>query len=223
MIDRLPAPGWLAALAGTAALALTTLAPNPAAAEVQPSALGSFVITQEVEVPGTSEEAYDGFTGDITVWWDHSFSEKPLRIVLEPRPGGGFYELFDDQGNGALYATVNFAQRGQRIRFTGSMGYSGFAVEMVHTVNFYPGSQEGTTRVVLTVRAAGELDPDWPEGIDRVWKHFLEERYKLFMEAVQAARRQQQEQQGQQEEQAPPAASQEEPQGGAEGGGAPPP
>lgn len=173
----------------TLVAALTALiAALPAAAAIRTGAVGAFEITHEVEVPGTQEEAFDAFTGDISGWWDRSFSEHPFKIILEPRPGGGFYELFDEQGNGAQHARVIFVQRGQRIRFTGAMGFSGYAMEMVHTVDFLPADDPQHTRVSLLVRAAGQLDPDWPEGIERVWKHFLDERFKLYMEALQAAR-----------------------------------
>ena len=32
---------------------------------------------------------------------------------IEPRPGGGFIEIFDDEGNGVLHATVIYADRGK--------------------------------------------------------------------------------------------------------------
>lgn len=166
------------------ALALLAAGPRFSLAEVQSTGIGGFTVVHEVVVPATPEEAFDAFTGDITPWWDHSFSGQPKKMVIEPRPGGGFYEIFDDQGNGALHATVIFAQRGRRLRFDGPLGFSGFPLQMVHTVEFDP-TEEGTTRVHLTVRVVGELKEGWSESIDRVWHHFLVERFKPYVESLQ--------------------------------------
>ncbi len=35
------------------------------------------------------------FLMEFSAWLDHSFSDKPLKIFIEARPGGGFYEIFD--------------------------------------------------------------------------------------------------------------------------------
>jgi len=43
--------------------------------------------------PGDPVFVYDHLTGDISEWWDHSFSEKPYKLFIEARPGGGFYEI----------------------------------------------------------------------------------------------------------------------------------
>ncbi len=53
---------------------------------------------------------------DTNDWWDHSFAENPEKLFIEARPGGGFYEIFDTQGNGARHATVIYAERGKMLR-----------------------------------------------------------------------------------------------------------
>ena len=142
---------------------------------------GAFEVRKEIEISGTPVEIYDAFTKETLNWWDQFHSVKPKDLYFEARPGGGFIEIFDDEGNGALHGTVIFAQRGRRLRWTGPMGYSGMALEMVHSLDLDV-SDRGGTRLVLTVRGVGQLEPSWAESIDRVWDHFLVERFKPYME-----------------------------------------
>ena len=74
----------------TAALLAACLA-APAAAENRSLETGAFAVQHEVVLPGTPEVIFDAISGDISGWWDHSFSGKPLKFYIEPRPGGGFF------------------------------------------------------------------------------------------------------------------------------------
>jgi hypothetical protein len=129
-------------------------------------------------VPGGPEDTFDAFV-DVDAWWDHRFSESPAQFHVEPRPGGGFFEIFDDGGNGVRHATVIVADRGKLLRMEGPLGMSGYALHMVYTLEFE--GLEDSTRVRLDVRGAGELDPAWPGVIQGVWHHFLAERFLPFM------------------------------------------
>ncbi|MCK7528497.1 MAG: hypothetical protein MZV64_68495 [Ignavibacteriales bacterium] len=73
----------------------------------------SFSFDKEVTLPGTPEVIFDAVTGDISGWWDHSFTDNPKEFYIEPVPGGGFWEIFDDEGNGVLHARVIYADRGK--------------------------------------------------------------------------------------------------------------
>lgn len=98
---------------------LTLAAGERAAAQQAPQtfAVSGFAIEQSVTVPGTPAEAFDAITGDILPWWDHHYSERPLRLYVEPVPGGCFCEVFDSTGAGARHATVIYAKRGEALRF----------------------------------------------------------------------------------------------------------
>ncbi|HEX2573982.1 MAG TPA: SRPBCC domain-containing protein [Polyangia bacterium] len=159
-------------------LSLTT----PAAAKVARSSATAFTIEDSVVVPGTPEAVFDAMTGDVSGWWDHTFSAKPKRLVIEPRVGGAFLEIFDDAGNGTQHATVTYVDRGKRLRFVGPLGLAGQAIEMIHTIDFSPAAP-GMTQVKLTVRGLGEIEKEWPPLVDQVWHHFLAERFKPYMEA----------------------------------------
>jgi uncharacterized protein YndB with AHSA1/START domain len=161
---------------------LLLLLTTPAAAKITRSSATAFSIEHSVTVAGTPEAVFDAMTGDISGWWDHSFSGKPKRLVIEPRVGGAFLEIFDDAGNGAQHATVTYVERGKHLRFVGPLGLAGQAIEMVHTLDFTPAAP-GMTQVKLTVRGFGEIDKEWPPIVDQTWNHFLVERFKPYMQA----------------------------------------
>src|SRR5690606_41174816 len=105
-------------------------------AEVTARSDHAFTIVQSVTINAAPEAVWEAFTGDITGWWDHSFSGKPAKMFIEPKPGGGFIELFDDEGNGVKHGTVIFAQRPSKLNFEGPLPFNGLAVNMVHSVTF---------------------------------------------------------------------------------------
>lgn len=164
-------------------LAVLFASVDGALAEVKSAGAGSFLIEQELILPASPEAVYDTVTGDISPWWDHSFSGKPKKLYIEARPGGGFYEIFDDAGNGVLHATVIYAERGKKLRFTGPLGFSGTPLDMVTTYDLKP---EGTgTRFHLTVAATGKVDESTAKLVDQVWQHFLVERIKPYIESAE--------------------------------------
>jgi hypothetical protein len=157
-------------------------APSTSAASA-PAALtvGGFHVEDEVVVPGTPEEAFKAFTEETLAWWDHHFSPHPVKLYFDTRPGGAFWEIFDAEGHGAMHATVILADPPRTLRFTGPLGLSGNALEMVHTLTF-EAAGTGTTRVKLVLNATGQMEKGWPEAVQGVWHHFLAERFKPYME-----------------------------------------
>lgn len=131
---------------------------------------------------GTPEDVFDAITGDVSGWWDHSFSEHPYKFTIEPRPGGGFWEIFDEEGNGVRHAVVTAADRGKLLRFVGPLGLAGNAIEMVHTYEF-KAVEGGKTELTLTVRASGQVEEGWPAVVDGVWHHFLVECFQPYFES----------------------------------------
>ena len=141
-----------------------------------------FSFDKEVILPGTPEIIFDAVTGDISGWWDHSFSENPKKFYIEPKPGGGFWEIFDDNGNGVLHATVIYADRGKILRFDGPLGLSGKAIKVVTTYEFEPVGSDSTLFKV-SVHAAGEVDEGVPAIVENVWEHFIFGQFKPYIES----------------------------------------
>jgi hypothetical protein len=163
-------------------LVLVVGAVGPSEAEYREFKVGGFVVEHELVLPGAPETIYDAITGDISGWWDHSFSESPKELYIEAKPGGGFWEIFDDSGDGVRHATVIFAQRGKYLRFQGPLGLSGRAILMVHTYEFTHAGTD-STRLKVSVHASGEIEGNLAETVDKVWWHFLVERFKPYVEA----------------------------------------
>lgn len=141
-----------------------------------------FAFAKEVILPGTPEQIFNAATGDISDWWDHSFSETPKKLFIEAKPGGGFWEIFDDEGNGALHATVIYCEKPKIIRFDGPLGLSGKAVQIVTTYEFSESGKDSTLMKV-SVHGSGELEPDLPALVEKVWEHFIFERFKPYIES----------------------------------------
>ncbi len=99
---------------------LSVVIPIPAVAQEVPEArdlpIAGFAFDLDLSLPGSPEIIYDAFTGDISGWWDHTFSDAPRALYIEPTPGGAFMELFDESGDGVRHATVTAAKRGELLR-----------------------------------------------------------------------------------------------------------
>ncbi len=152
---------------------------SSSADEITPA---GFSFTVERTVPGTPREIYDALTGDISGWWDHSMSGDPARLYIEPRPGGGFYEVFDESGDGVRHAVVTAAERGVMLRFEGPLGLAGNAIHMVHTYELERVA-ESSTRLKVSVHAVGEVQEGWPAAVEGVWNHFINERFVPYVES----------------------------------------
>ena len=131
-----------------------------------------FSFDKQVTLPGTPEEIFDAVTGDISGWWDHHMSENPKKLFIDPFPGGGFWEIFDDEGNGVQHARVIYADRGKLLRFDGPLGLSGKAIQIVTTFKFEPVGNDSTLFKV-SVHAAGEVEEGVPAIVEKVWEHFI--------------------------------------------------
>jgi len=141
----------------------------------------TFSFEMNFSYPGNPEFVYDHLTGDISDWWDHSFSEKPYKLLIEAWPGGGFYEIFDTLGNGAKHATVIYADRGKLLRMEGPLGLSGQALTLVCTYSL-KAAENNSTLLTLNVNAAGEFSDETPDIVRQVWEHFLWEQFKPYIE-----------------------------------------
>jgi uncharacterized protein YndB with AHSA1/START domain len=150
-------------------------------AETKELKTGAFQVHQELILPASREAVFDAVTGDISGWWDHSFSAHPKKLYVEPKPGGGFWEIMNDRGDGVLHATVIYSERGKTLRFRGPLGFSGQAVDVVTTYEFLP--DPTGTKLRLTCNVAGQVEDGEDKIVDSVWHHFLFERLKPYIES----------------------------------------
>jgi hypothetical protein len=140
----------------------------------------TFRFEMNFHYPADPVTVYDHLTGDISAWWDHSYSGNPAKLYIEPKPGGGFYEIFDSTGDGVRHATVTYARRGQMLRLEGPLGLSGQALTMVCTYRLSPNENDGT-ELKLDVAASGEFSEGTKEAVQEVWEHFLWEQFRPYL------------------------------------------
>ncbi|MEM1447589.1 MAG: SRPBCC domain-containing protein [Planctomycetota bacterium] len=159
-------------------IALGAAARGPAVEAFTPQ---GFIVEHEVFVDASPADAFDAFTGDVLPWWDHHFSKEPKTLEIQPRPGGFFLEVFDDEGNGAVHAHVIGVHRGREIQFVGPLGFASQNVNlrMTHRVRF--DEKNGRTRVRIDVHGVGEAGPAIEEMVQGVWKHFLSDRFAPYV------------------------------------------
>jgi hypothetical protein len=162
-------------------VACTLWASTAANGKVLRSSATGFSLEHEIVLPLSPDEAYDVITGDISGWWDHTFSENAKALYIEPRPGGCFCEVFDDGGDGVVHATVTYADRGTLLRMVGPLGLAGEAFTMSMTFAFE--AEENGTRVRLTAKAWGVMEEGWDKAVDGVWHHFLLEGLGPYVES----------------------------------------
>jgi len=141
----------------------------------------NFEFEMNFNFPGDPDFVYDHLTGDISEWWDHSFSQDPYKLYIEPFPGGGFYEIFDESGDGAKHATVIFAKRGEMLRMEGPLGLSGMALTMVCTYTLKASGEDGTL-LTLNVNGSGDFSGETPSLVKQVWEHFLWEQFNPYIQ-----------------------------------------
>ncbi|MBU1921045.1 hypothetical protein KKG66_09375 [bacterium] len=150
-------------------------------AELREHEVTGYVSIHELKLLGSPEVIYDAMTGEIGGWWDHNFSGHPVSFRIEPKPGGGFYEIFDETGNGVKHGTVIYADRGKRLTFEGPLGLNGLALHLVATYNY---TAEGdSTLLNVTINYSGQISKENAGVIDQVWHHFLFDGLKPYIEA----------------------------------------
>ncbi|MCF8261687.1 MAG: hypothetical protein K9J12_12995 [Melioribacteraceae bacterium] len=143
---------------------------------------GTFSFEKSLTLPGNPDEIFDAATGDISGWWDHTFSGNPIKFYIDPKPGGGFYEIFDEEGNGVLHATVIGVDKGKFIRMEGPLGLAGMAIQMVFTYEFVSVGED-STNFKVSVNASGQMTEGIDKIVEGVWDHFIFERFQPYIEA----------------------------------------
>ena len=155
---------------------------NSSFAQVEELKTGAFAFEIEVKLLGSTNLIYDAISGDISGWWDHTFSKQPKKFHIETKPGGGFWEIFDEEGNGVKHAEVIYADRGKLLRFDGPLGLSGQAIKVVTTYTFTESGADSTL-LKVSVRGSGELAEGTSGIVYKVWKHFILDRFKNYIES----------------------------------------
>ncbi|HEX9746756.1 MAG TPA: SRPBCC domain-containing protein [bacterium] len=129
--------------------------------------LGEFHHQYEVEINAPREKVWETMTGDVGEWWNHTFSEKPARLYIEPKAGGYFGEDFDSHGNGCIHAVVTFVKKPEKLVYRGWMGMQGPVNGVISVVLE---ENNGVTIMKLSHQCTGKVDEVVANGYGEGWK-----------------------------------------------------
>ena len=140
--------------------------------------LSSFSLTQEIRIDAPPEKVYDAILRDIDQWWAYRLGTADSVIRIEPRVGGRFYEDFG-RDQGALWGTITYLKRPERIRFSGPLGMER-PVSSLYTYDLQP-RRDGTT-LTLSHTCFGDLKPGWDKAHQSGWSELLGKFLKAWVE-----------------------------------------
>lgn len=132
----------------------------------------------QVFIDAAAWRVFDALTVNVAAWWGapHLLAADATNLLLEPQPGGRFYEEWGHR-QGALRAIVAAIKQDERLELTGAI--FGAAVS---TLRFALERREGGTLVTVSLAAAGE-----PAGADGAAAAVLDDlvrtRLKAFVES----------------------------------------
>ncbi len=167
-------------------LAATLAMAEPAAAPAGPQAFEpqGFRDSLSFEINAPRDEVFAAATGDVSPWWDHSFTPDPAELVIEPVFGGRFYERFTHgSGDGALHATVIYVNPPQALRLDGPFGLSGRAVTKLVSWRLEEAEDGASTVFHVDISMSGEVDAALAGIVSNVWRHFIGARLTPYVEA----------------------------------------
>ena len=138
-------------------------------------------VEQNVTIDASPEVVFEALTQQISIWWTSPFfhsGEAAQRLVLEPRPGGRFFE---DLGNneGLFLATVSSIKKPDQLQLIGPMGMTGLVQGFVQ---FQLESKDNSTLLKLSHRAIGDVSEETKKGYDLGWRELLGTRLRSFVE-----------------------------------------
>ena len=170
---------WLAMMG---ALGLGQAEAEPVDGVPEPFAPQGFTAQVRVEIDAPREAVFAAATGDVSGWWDHTFSGGPAELAIEPEFGGRFYERFENGAeDGVLHAMVIYVDAPRSLRLDGPLGLSGKAVHKVATRTLE--EADGGTVFTVDLAMSGQIDAPTAGIVTDVWRHFIGARLKPYVEA----------------------------------------
>lgn len=126
------------------------------------------------------DHVFHSLTEGVDQWWSHRASADSIGVFLEPFVGGRFYEAFDSNEQGELYATVTYVKAGEEIRFHGPMGVADTVI--TNRVRIILGKQDENTQLKLIHQMIGEIDGRLIGHFGQFWDEALNRSFKAFVE-----------------------------------------
>jgi uncharacterized protein YndB with AHSA1/START domain len=144
-------------------------------------ALGNLVVEQDILIRASRAKVFEALTGDLSAWWGRPYIQDLSRarsVVLEPRLGGHFLEKWSDE-EGAIWCTVTNLKRNERLILQGSMAMGG---AVFGVIRFDLEDAPAGTRLKLSHRAIGEVNPELQQNYHGGWEDLLQRRLRAWVE-----------------------------------------
>ena len=143
--------------------------------------LTALSLDQSVEIEASCDIVFRALTDDIGAWF-HAYrqiGEDATDIVIEARPGGHFKE-WGQNGDGAIWGTVQEIKRNALLVLEGRMGMR----PALHARTVFALAPHGDTgcRLTFTQRGVGEFTAEHHEKFGEGWRIMLCEGLKCFFE-----------------------------------------
>ena len=154
---------------------------NPRSSILQPVA--SFYFQKRILLEAPPPQVFKALTSGIDDWWEKRIAANS-RMHLEPYVNGRFYEAFDKDCHGALYATVTYIKKDSEIRLRGTMGleevFDGIFPDGLVSITLE--AQENATQFSLSHRLINHGDENVHEICRHHWHTLLDKNLKSFVE-----------------------------------------
>jgi uncharacterized protein YndB with AHSA1/START domain len=151
----------------------------PRAAVPRPAAAtgGESGFTLQVFIDAAPWRVFDALTVNVASWWGapHLLSPDATNLVLEPQPGGRFYEEWGHR-QGALRAVVAAIKQDERLELTGAIFGAGVAA-----LGFVLERREGGTLVTASLTGT-EAPAASPSDGATILDDLVRARLKAFVE-----------------------------------------
>ena len=147
---------------------------------IQPLQSGRQEIALNFDIAVTPAQLFAALTQHIDKWWTDTRATMYPIVTLEAHVGGRFYERFDEDGNGVLFATVDQLKRDELLGLMGTMGNE-TAISLIRIRLQAIGAM--CTQLSLQHRFIGEVESAAYEAFQQSWRGLLGVRLKLFSES----------------------------------------
>jgi DNA-binding transcriptional ArsR family regulator/uncharacterized protein YndB with AHSA1/START domain len=151
--------------------------PRTAAERAGSASADAPVSTLRVFVDAPPWRVFDALTMNVGAWWGapHLVSPEATGLVVEPQPGGRFYEEWGHR-QGALRGLVAAIKQDERLELTGAVFGAG-----VCALGFVLDGREGGTLVSASIAGAGSV-PAGRGDAAAVLDDLVRTRLKAFVE-----------------------------------------
>ncbi len=141
-------------------------------------------IEQSILLHATPSQIFTALTDHIDAWWSQRISTSS-KIYLEPIINGRFYEAFNTDGQGALYATITYVKQNEELRLSGTLELTKQIADIFVPTSFVRiilQPQENSTQLILHHHIAGNIDEATKNVCQHRWQFLLNKQLKLFIE-----------------------------------------